>query len=266
MSSARSASAITSEPKPGAFAPAGVGRSMAATAGSAAMVFFAARAVADWDGVMVGVSSRLRLKRVGGAHPTGSRANSQGSSRASSRALAQPGEQAHSGIAVGRLHADLALEILHREHGVVTDAAVGAAGVVAERGEPALDFLDFGQRRGRLAAREFLYKRSAAEAAIAEMHQRQRVVHRRIVAADGKEIRTQQEGRSARHRHPGFCRSVGLRKILAVGALDAERRPGGIAARGLAAERPRHAHLKTPMLAAPIFAAFDEITGGRAER
>src|SRR6516162_3859719 len=50
-----SASAMMSEPKPGALAPAGVGRSRPATAGSAA----GERAVADWDGVMAGVSSRV---------------------------------------------------------------------------------------------------------------------------------------------------------------------------------------------------------------
>src|SRR5271169_5502682 len=49
MSSELNASAITSEPKPGALAPAGVGRSTAATAGSAALWV---RAVADLDGVM----------------------------------------------------------------------------------------------------------------------------------------------------------------------------------------------------------------------
>src|SRR5580704_3773933 len=66
MSRERSASAITSLPKPGALAPAGVGRSRPATAGSAALVL--ARAVADWDGVMAGISSSLgsggRLGRI----------------------------------------------------------------------------------------------------------------------------------------------------------------------------------------------------------
>src|SRR6202034_1021291 len=50
MSRERSASAITSLPKPGALAPVGVGRSRPATAGSA----LTARAVADWGGVMAG--------------------------------------------------------------------------------------------------------------------------------------------------------------------------------------------------------------------
>src|SRR5580692_7511865 len=105
MSSERSASAITSLPKPGALAPAGVGRSTLATAGSAALAF--ARAVADGGGVMSGVI--LLCFWVGGPHPTGS------------RALAQPGEKSHAGIAVGRLHAGLALIIAHREHRIVAD-------------------------------------------------------------------------------------------------------------------------------------------------
>ena len=57
----------------------------------------------------------------------------------------------------------------HRLHGVGADAAVGAVGVEAERGEPALDFLDLGQRRRALAAGEFLHERRAAQNAVAEM-------------------------------------------------------------------------------------------------
>src|ERR1700719_3298916 len=100
MSSERSASAMTSLPKPGALAPAGVGRSSPATAGSAALVFalVLARAVAGWDGVMAGVP-RLWLNRQVKPHPTGS------------RALTQPGEKSDAGIAVGRLYAGFLLEI-----------------------------------------------------------------------------------------------------------------------------------------------------------
>src|SRR5450755_2259659 len=75
MSSERSASAITSLPKPGALAPAGVGRSRPATVGSAALVL--ARAVADWDGVMAGISSAVGALGQVGPHPTGSRAVTQ---------------------------------------------------------------------------------------------------------------------------------------------------------------------------------------------
>src|ERR1700728_2786723 len=68
MSRGRSASALTSLPKPGALAPAGVGRSRPATAGSAALVL--ARAVADWDGVIAGISSSLGFGgRVGRIQP-----------------------------------------------------------------------------------------------------------------------------------------------------------------------------------------------------
>src|SRR5580692_309213 len=83
MSSERSASAITSLPKPGALAPAGVGRSRPATAGSAALVL--ARAVADWDGVMAGISSTVGVLAAVGPHPTGS------------RAVAQPGAKSRHG-------------------------------------------------------------------------------------------------------------------------------------------------------------------------
>src|ERR1700722_19617063 len=81
MSRERSASAITSLPKPGALAPAGVGRSRPATAGSAALVL--ARAVADWDGVMAGISSAVgalgRLGRIQPDHePLRNRAGSHG--------------------------------------------------------------------------------------------------------------------------------------------------------------------------------------------
>src|ERR1700688_2316746 len=214
MSSERSASAITSLPKPGALAPAGVGRSRPATAGSAALVL--ARAVADWDGVMAGISSAVGALGQVGPHPTGS------------RALTQPGEKSHAGIAVGRRHAGFALKILRREHGVVAETAVGAAGVVAERGEAALDLLDFGERGSRFAAREFLHERSAVDATVAEMNECQRIIHRRVVALHGKEIRTQQESRSAWHRRPRPRRGVRLRKSLAVGAGDAERLPGGV--------------------------------------
>src|ERR1700722_8272167 len=143
MSSERSASAITSEPKPGALAlVSDFGRSTPATAGSAALV----RAVADWGGVM-GISLCFRLTGGFGRHPTGS------------GALTQPGEKSHSRIAVGRRNSALALKVLHRNHGRGADAAIGAAGIEAERGEMLLDFLDFRQRGGPFAVRKGLNER-----------------------------------------------------------------------------------------------------------
>ena len=109
-------------------------------------------------------------------------------------------------------------KLRHGDHGVVADAAVGAAGIEAERGQALLDFLHFGERRRALAAGEWLHERSAAHDAVAEMHDRQRVVHRRIVGAHGIEVRPEQESRAARHRHPQLARSLGLRERLAVGA------------------------------------------------
>src|ERR1700691_4533435 len=137
MSRERSASAITSLPKPGALAPAGVGRSSPATAGSASL----ARAVAVGGGVMAAFLG-FRLW-ADWPHPTGSAGNSQAGSRnslrTSLRALSQPGEQSYAGIAVSRRPAHLALIILHGERRCAADAAVGEAGVEAECGEAALN-------------------------------------------------------------------------------------------------------------------------------
>src|ERR1700753_2397714 len=66
MSSERSASAITSEPKPGALAPVCVGRSTLATAGSASL----ARAVAG-GGVIRAFPRILRID--GGERPASNR-------------------------------------------------------------------------------------------------------------------------------------------------------------------------------------------------
>ena len=63
----------------------------------------------------------------------------------------------NSCIAVGRIHADLALIVADGKHGVVADAAVGAAGIEAELGQAALNFLDFGERRRALAAGKALH-------------------------------------------------------------------------------------------------------------
>src|SRR5215831_5541170 len=79
--------------------------------------------------------------------------------RTGSEALAQPRQELHAGIAVGRLHADFALEIAYCNHRVVADPPVGAAGVEAKRGQALLDFLHFRERRRALAAGEELYQR-----------------------------------------------------------------------------------------------------------
>src|SRR6516164_9874860 len=67
MSSVRSASAITSLPKPGALTPAGVGRSIPATAGSASLVL--ARAVAEVGGVIAVFLSAEVLASYGDMSP-----------------------------------------------------------------------------------------------------------------------------------------------------------------------------------------------------
>src|SRR5260370_19660702 len=97
---------------------------------------------------------RLRRKPLWKAHRTGS------------EALTQPRQELDAGVAVGGLHADLALEFLDRGHGVVADAAIGAAGVETKGGEALLDLLHFGERRRALAAGEGLRQRPGAHDAI----------------------------------------------------------------------------------------------------
>ena len=97
------------------------------------------------------------------------------------------------------------------------------------------------------------------------MADRQRVIHRRVVAAHRIKVRPQQERRPAGDRHPHLRRCIGLRKRLAVGARHAGAGPGRIApaaARGAAGR----ADFITPMLAAMIFAAVDQIARGGAQR
>ena len=89
------------------------------------------------------------------------------------------------------------------------------------------------------------------------MADRQRVVHRGVVAAHRVEIRSQQEARSALHRHPHLRGGVRLREWLAVGARDAGAGPRRVAA-AAACGTARRAHFITPMFAAMIFAAIDQ--------
>src|SRR5271166_3719037 len=95
----------------------------------------------------------------------------KGPHRTGSQALTQPRQKLQAGIAVGRLHADLALKVANREHGVVAHAAVGAAGVEAKIGEALLNFLYLGQRGyALLGAGEGLHERAPAADAIREVH------------------------------------------------------------------------------------------------
>ena len=158
------------------------------------------------------------------------------------------------------------LKIARREHRHVADAAVGAAGVVAGRGETLLHLLHFGERRRAFAVRERLDERPAAKHAVAEMHDRQHVVVRRIVALDRVEVRPEQERRPARDRHPQFRGEIRLRKRLAVRTRHAQRLPCLIAARRFVRRLAGRAHLVAPVLAAPVFAAIDQIARARAER
>ena len=108
-------------------------------------------------------------------------------------------------------------------------------------------------------------KGGAPKNAVAEMADRQRVVHRRVVAFHRIEIRAQQERRTAGDRHPHLRRCVRLRERLAVGARDAGAGPcriGPAAARSPAGA----ADLIAPMLAAVILAAVEQIARAGAER
>src|SRR5262245_14757842 len=126
-----------------------------------------------------------------------------------SGALTQAGEDLQPGVAVGWRDADLALKILHRQHGGVADAPVSAASVEAGSRKTLLDLLDFRQGEGAFGAGKRLDKRSGAGDAVAEMNDGERVVHRGIVAAYGIEIGSEQEGGSPRHRHPDARARIG---------------------------------------------------------
>src|SRR5207248_3191964 len=79
-------------------------------------------------------------------------------------------------------------------------------------------------------------------------------------------IRTEQEGGTARNGHPQLRGEIRIGKRLPVRARDAECLPRRIAARSLVRAAPGRAHLVTPVLAAPVFAAVDEVARTRAQR
>src|SRR5262245_9205058 len=130
MFNSRRVSATMSLPQPGAFATAS----------------FTGRSSSRSEGWAMGAAGALAAAAVF-AVVTAKSLGSEASIGSLSPRLTQARQKRHAGIAVGGLHADLALEILRRLHGVVADAPVDAAGIETERGEPLLDFLDFGERR-----------------------------------------------------------------------------------------------------------------------
>src|SRR5262245_22574847 len=134
------------------------------------------------------------------------------------RALAQASKHLEARIAVGRLEADLLLKCAHRALRLIADAAVDAGSIEAGRREPLLQFLQFRKRHGTLASREELHERTAAHDAVTEVRDGERVVHGRVVAADGVEVLPEQETRAALHRHPQLRRCAGPRKGLAIRA------------------------------------------------
>src|SRR5947199_4293891 len=84
-------------------------------------------------------------------------------------ALPQPRQHLQSAIPVGGQQSNLGLIILHGLHGVVADAAVGAAGVEAGLCQSRLDLLHLGERQRAFGAGEGMNERRCAEDAVAEM-------------------------------------------------------------------------------------------------
>src|SRR5665213_1910495 len=107
--------------------------------------------------------------------------------------LPQPRQHLQAAVTVRRRDAHFGLVIPDCRHGVVADAAVGAAGVKTSFGQAGLHFLNLGERQRAFGAGERLDQRWAAENSVAEMADRQRIVHGGIVAAYRIEIRTEQE-------------------------------------------------------------------------
>src|SRR5215472_2467639 len=182
------------------------------------------------------------------------------------RSLAQSGKQPHAGITVGRFDAEIALVIEHRKACRIANAAIGAAGIETERSKPALQFLNFGEGRWRLAIGKLLDEGWTADTSIAQITKAERVALCRIVAARREEIRPQEKRRAAGDRQPSARGGVGLREGLPVGGPNVDRLPGCVAARACAADRAGHAHFVAPMLAASIAAALDEIAGRGRKR
>src|SRR4249919_2699174 len=92
MSVARSASATTSLPKPGALTPAGTGRSISDRLSPGGRNLVLSLLLLDTFWV-----PPLSAPRADGRHPTGL------------RALTQSGEQFQASVAVGRVHTDFFL-------------------------------------------------------------------------------------------------------------------------------------------------------------
>src|SRR5262249_49345469 len=99
-----------------------------------------------------------------------------------SSTLPQSRQHFQAAIAVGGHEPSLDLEILDGLHRVVADPAIGAAGIEACLGQARLHLLHLAERQRTLRARERLDEWRAAEDAVAEMNDRKRVVHRRVVA------------------------------------------------------------------------------------
>src|SRR6476659_1312027 len=170
MSVARSASATTSLPKPGALTPAGTGRSSLAISVSGVVGFFFVR-VTDSELCAPSFSARTIGEKPRRTKPNLAR-------RSASVRLPQAREHLQPGVAVGRVHSVLLLEGEHCAHGIRTRASVDAVGLEPALVQPPLDLLHLGKRRHALAAGELAMKAGLAADEIAEMAERERVALR----------------------------------------------------------------------------------------
>src|SRR2546421_18091 len=100
----------------------------------------------------------------------------------SSTTLPEPRQHLQPAVPVSRQQPHLGLIVPDRLHGVVADPAICASGIEAGLGEADLHFLHFRERQRALRAGEGLDKWRCAQDAVAEMTDRQGVVHGWVVA------------------------------------------------------------------------------------
>src|SRR6185369_12458043 len=124
--------------------------------------------------------------------------------RAPLTALPQARQHFQPAVAIRGLQSHFDLIVAHRLHGIVADAAVGAASIKACLGQPNLHFPNFGKRQRALGAREWLDERWPAQNAVTEMADRKRIAHRGVVTTDRVKIWTQQKTRAPRYWRPQF--------------------------------------------------------------
>src|SRR3972149_6764972 len=178
--------------------------------------------------------------------------------RKASAATSLPNAGAFTPAGIGRSRAAISALARARRGGGAPRAAIGASGVEAERGQPALNLLHLGERGGTLSARELLHERAAAAQAVGEMGHRQRVAERRVVAHQRGEVLPEQEARAAAHRQGETGAVAWAPESRPVRARDTEIVPLG--------KRAPRGPIGEPLPAArnPDFAAPCPVAAGKA--